>query len=201
MNQQEEKMKAVRVRHRFAVKTAWAAAALLFGAGMASAIAVPAINTSQGILTVGAGSMSYVGKESPGTGLSLDARYDLNILPGIALEGSGTTAFSKSVNGDGTTIPVILEGGLKLQSQQSGNVGLFGVAGVGYGAYMGTEHLQDGATFTVPLAVGATWQGAHYGLAPRFTYRPVFGDELGSKSTRADADSWTAVLDVQIPYL
>jgi hypothetical protein len=176
------------------------AAAILTIAGAADAYSTYDAGRNGG-LTVGAGAMTYLAQESPSTGLTLDARYEYPVTSGIELEGSGTTAFSQSVQGSGTTVPVLLEGSLKLNAKTSGNVGLFGAAGMGYGAFLGTEKLQDGATFTVPLSLGATWQGERYGLAPRFTYRPVFGDQLGHPGTSADADSWTAVLDVRLPVL
>jgi hypothetical protein len=88
---------------------------------------------------------------------------------------------------------------MKLRTLATGNTSLFGAAGLGYGAFLDTEELQDGATFTLPLSLGVEWEGERFGLAPRFTSRPVFGDELGEAET--DADSWTAVLDVQLPFL
>jgi hypothetical protein len=156
-------------------------------------------NPQRGKLLVGAGAANYLAQESPSSGLSLDARYEYRLQPGVALEGSAATAFSESVDDEGTTVPVILEANVKLLTMGSGNTNLFGAAGLGYGAFLDTEELQDGATFTVPLSVGMEWEGDRFGLVPRFTYRPVFGDELGD--AEADADMWSAVMDVQLPFL
>lgn len=175
---------------------AFLAAALAGGPALAQGLQY---NPKRGKLLVGAGAANYLAQESPATGLSLDARYDYRLRPGVALEGSATTAFSESVDDEGTTVPVILEGNLKLLTTGSGNTNLFGTAGLGYGAFLDTEELQDGATFTVPLSVGMEWEGERFGLAPRFTYRPVFGDELGE--AEGDADMWSAVMDVQLPFL
>ena len=78
---------------------------------------------------------------------------------------------------------------------------LFALAGLGYGAYFGTDELQDGADLDHALsAADSEWDRARTSrLQPRFTYRPVFGDELGDDD--AEADSWTAVLDVGLPML
>jgi hypothetical protein len=156
-------------------------------------------NPQRGNLLVGAGAANYLAQESPSTGLALDARYEYRLQPGLALEGSAATAFSESVDDEGTTVPVILEASLKLRTTAAGATNLFGAAGMGYGAFLDTEDLQDGATFTVPLSVGVEWEGERFGLVPRFTYRPVFGDELGE--AEADADMWSAVMDVQLPFL
>lgn len=158
------------------------------------------INPERGRLMVGAGAMTYIAQESPSTGMALDARYEYPIMSGLAVEGSAATAFSESVGEKGSTIPLILESGLKLRSLPSGRMSVFGVAGLGYGAYLGTEELQDGATFTMPLSLGVEWEGRQFGLSPRFTYRPVFGDQLGDEA-ESDADSWAAVIDFQLPLL
>lgn len=87
----------------------------------------------------------------------------------------------------------------RLYTNRYGPVSLFGAAGLGYGAYLGSEELQDGATMTMPLGGGLEWRGRTMSVEPRFTYRPVFGDELGDEET--DADSWTAVVDLVLPFL
>ena len=176
------------------------AAAALAILGTAPSIAAQQFRGDKGVLSVGGGAITYVAQESPATGMALDARYEYRLSPGLGVEGTALTAFSESVARSGTTIPLLLEGALKLRTLPSRNVGIFGAAGVGYGAFMDTEELQDGATFTVPVSMGVEVQGGGFGLAPRFTYRPVFGDELGDQA-EADADSWTAVLDIQLPFL
>ncbi|HKP95539.1 MAG TPA: hypothetical protein VJ385_07270 [Fibrobacteria bacterium] len=189
------------VFHRFFPALALTAAALI---GMSPAHAsIPGYDETKAVLqkakfSVGAGSMAYIAQESPSTGLSLDSRLEYNLNPALAVEGSATTAFSESVE-DGNTIPLLLDASAKVRTLSSHKVDLYGAAGLGYGAYFGTSRLEDGATFAIPMSVGAEWQAKKLSFSPRFTYRPVFGDQLGP--TNADADSWTAVLDVQLPFL
>lgn len=177
-----------------------AGAALAAGALFALSPAEAAIgNLGNAKIAVGAGSMAYVAQQSPSTGIALDTRLELPMNPLMAVEGSATTAFSQSVRGSSTTIPLILDGALKVRTLASPKMDLYGAAGLGYGAYFGTSHLEDGATFGIPLSLGAEWQARSLSFAPRFTYRPVFGDQLGV--SESDADSWVAVLDVQVPFL
>lgn len=189
----------LRVREGRAWKAALAG--LAFAIGPAFAVGYAAYEPGQMGLTVGAGAISYIAQRSPGTGMALDARLDYRLSPIMAMEGSGSTAFSSSVDGGGTTVPVLVEGGLRVDAIQGRSVDLFGGVGLGYGAYLGTRRLQDGATLTLPLSLGATVEGRKFNVSPRFTYRPVFGDQLGQPRLDADADSWMATLDVRVPLL
>jgi hypothetical protein len=129
----------------------------------------------------------------------MDARLNAPFNPTLSAEVSAATAFGKSADGDGQTIPMLLDGGVKYNLVRTSKTDLYGAGGIGYGAYFGTKRLEDGATFGVPLSVGADWAKEKVILSPRFTYRPVFGDQLGPDD--ADADSWTAVLDMRLPFL
>jgi hypothetical protein len=180
---------------RSAVATAIAALALLIGTPSDAAIT----GMEKARISVGAGSMAYIAQESPSTGLSLDTRVEYQALRNISLEGSATTAFSESVEDNSTTIPLLLDAGVKVRAPASGNIDLYGAAALGYGAYMSSDEIEDGTTFGLPLSLGAEWRLERLNFAPRFTYRPVFGDELGD--VNADADSWIAVLDFQLPFL
>jgi len=184
-------------------RAAWRAGILgLLGMALPTVAAYTTTSESSRIgVSVGAGAMSYIAQESPSTGLSLDARVDYRLSPALALEGGGTTAFSNSVEGGGTTVPLLFEGGLRAATTQGRNINLFAGAGIGYGAFIGTRRLQDGATFDVPLSLGAMVETRYFGVSPRFTYRPVLGDQLGQPELNADADSWTAALDVRLPLL
>jgi hypothetical protein len=150
-------------------------------------------------VVVGAGANSYIAQTSPSTGFAMDARLDAPFNTTMSAEASAATAFGKSADGDGQTIPMLLDAGLKYKVLRTAKSDLYGAGGVGYGAYFGTKRLEDGATFGVPLSVGADWAREKVILSPRFTYRPVFGDQLGPDD--ADADSWTAVLDLKLPFL
>jgi hypothetical protein len=176
----------------------WTFAAVIF-AGVCHPRAALTTDLRRSTVTVGAGSMAYIAQQAPSTGLSLDTRLDYPLNSNLAVEGSATTAFSQSVQGQSATIPLLLDGSVKYRAIQSGTLDLYGAAGLGYGAYLGTRQLQDGATLGMPLSVGAEWQARTLNFSPRFTYRPVFGDQLGD--SKSDADSWTAVLDVQLPFL
>lgn len=153
----------------------------------------------RGELSIGAGSMAYIAQVSPATAFAFDAHYAYPIMPRIDLEGTVLGAISQSADDDHATIPIITEAGFKLNSSRYGPISLFGAAGLGYGAYLGSQELQDGATMTMPLGGGLEWRGRTMSVEPRFTYRPVFGDELGDEET--DADSWTAVVDLVLPFL
>jgi len=179
-------------------------AAILGLFGMATPILAAYSATAQSGrlgISVGAGAMSYLAQESPGTGMAVDARVDYRLSPALSVEGGGTTAFSGSVQGGGTTVPLLFEGGLRAETTQGRNINLFGGVGIGYGAYIGTRKLQDGATFDMPLSLGAMVESRYFDIIPRFTYRPVFGDQLGEPELSADADSWTAALDVRVPLV
>lgn len=155
----------------------------------------------KGSLAIGAGGMAYIAQESPSTGFAMDLRYSYPILTITQVEGSVTGAVSQSVDNVSATLPVLIEGGLKWTTNRPGQINGFAGAGLGYGAYTGSKDLQDGLTMTMPLSAGLEFVTKNKKMAyePRFTYRPVFGDELGDEE--ADADSWTAVLDVALPFL
>jgi hypothetical protein len=186
-----------RTRTGFRISAATAIAALALWFGTPSDAAVTGMERAR--ISVGAGSMAYIAQESPSTGLSLDTRVEYQALRNISVEGSATTAFSESVEDNSTTIPLLLDAGVKIRAPASGNIDLYGAAALGYGAYLSSDEVEDGTTFGLPLSVGAEWRLERLNFAPRFTYRPVFGDELGD--VNADADSWIAVLDFQLPFL
>ncbi|MDB5048653.1 MAG: hypothetical protein JWO30_1724 [Fibrobacteres bacterium] len=177
----------------------WTFAAVIFAGVGHPWAALTKMDMERAKFSVGAGSMAYLAQQSPSTGLALDTRLEYPLNPNLAVEGAATTAFSQSVRGESETIPLLLDGSVKVRPVRSDKVDLYAAAGLGYGAYLGTQRLEDGATFGIPLSVGAEWQRKNLGFAPRFTYRPVFGDQLGT--SQSDADSWTAVLDVQLPFL
>lgn len=153
----------------------------------------------RGDLSIGAGSMAYIAQVSPATAFALDAHYAYPLMRRVDLEGTVLGAISQSADDNTATIPIITEAGVRLNTNRYGPVSLFGSAGLGYGAYLGSQELQDGATLTIPLGGGLEWRGRSMSVEPRFTYRPVFGDELGDGKT--DADSWTAVVDLVLPFL
>lgn len=153
----------------------------------------------KGSLSVGAGSTAYIDEESPGTAFTLDGRYNYAVAPMLDLEGSLQASFSQAVGDDQAVLPLLAEAGVKVNTRQYGPVNLFGAAGVGYGAFLGSEELQDGATMTLPIGGGIEYELGALTLQPRFTWRPVVGDEVGAEG--ADGDSWTALLDVELPFL
>lgn len=185
-------------KRRLGALSLMAVGALLAGPGASLAQELE-FNPRRGELSVGAGATNYLDTESPGTAFTIDAHYDYSLLPNIDVEGTLLTAVSQSADDDQATIPIIAEGGLKLNTRQYGPISLFGLAGLGYGAFLGSEELEDGLTMTMPLGGGLEWEANRFILQPRFTYRPVFGDELGGEE--ADADSWSAILNVGLPFI
>lgn len=131
--------------------------------------------------------------------MRVQERFYYYLLPALDLEGTLLAAVRQSADDEQATIPIIAEGGVKLNSRQYGPIRLFRVAGLGYGAFLGSEELEDGLTMTMPLGAGLEWESRNFTLQPRFTYRPVFGDELGGDEV--EADSWSAVLDVEWPFI
>lgn len=171
------------------------------GGGLASGIEreIEEFEPRRAKLKVGAGALTYIAQESPSTGFAMDARVAYPLMPIVDAEAALLTGVSQSVDDNTATIPLITEAGVKLNSRQYGPLTLFGTAGLGYGMYFGSEELQDGLSVTMPLGAGVEYQGRNLTVEPRFTYRPVFGDQLGD--TEADADSWAALLNVQLPFL
>lgn len=155
-------------------------------------------DASKGEFSVGAGAATYLDSDAPNAGFAIDGRYNYQASRPLGLEGSLQTAFSESDDEDETVIPLLADLSLRASTAERGNVSLFALAGVGYGGYFGTDDLQDGLTFATPLSGGVEWEARNFSLQPRVTYRPVYGDQLPGE---ADADSWTAVLDVGLPML
>jgi hypothetical protein len=153
----------------------------------------------KGEVSVGAGAAAYFDTEAPNSAITIDGRYNYPLARMFGLEGSLATAFSEADDESQTVIPLLADASLRAESPERGDVSLFALAGVGYGAYFGTDELQDGLTFATPLSGGLEWDAGNFSLQPRVTYRPVFGDELGD--LEGNADSWSAVLDVGLPML
>lgn len=153
----------------------------------------------KGEFSVGAGASAYFDTEAPNSAITIDGRYNYPLARMFGLEGSLATAFSEADDESQTVIPLLADASLKAETPERGDVSLFALAGVGYGAYFGTDELQDGLTFATPLSGGLEWDAGNFSLQPRVTYRPVFGDELGD--LEGNADSWSAVLDVGLPML
>ena len=153
---------------------------------------------AKGEFSVGAGAATYLDSDAPDAGFAIDGRYDYQATRPLGLEASLQTAFSEADDGNETVIPLLADLGVKASTPQRENVSLFALAGVGYGGYFGTDDLQDGLTFATPLSAGLEWEAKSFSLQPRVTYRPVYGDQIPGE---ADADSWTAVLDIGLPML
>lgn len=176
-------------------------AGALFGAQPAQAVMEGMTEEfRKGSFSGGLGATNYTDDNSPHSAFTADLHFDRAVMPNFSVEGSIASAFSEDDAEDQTVIPLLLDAAVKANSAQyRGNTSLFATAGVGYGAYFGTEELQDGATFATPISGGVEIEAGKALIMPRVTWRPVYGDELGQDNV--DADTWSAVLDVGLPFL
>jgi hypothetical protein len=157
-------------------------------------------DVKKGSLLVGAGATAYMDGDSPESGFTLEARYDYPLTPRLGVEGSLQGSYSEDDRDhDEEVLPLLAEIGAKASTRERNSLSLFGAAGVGYGAFLGSDELDDLMTVTLPVSGGLAWRGRDFSLEPRVTWRPVLLDDLGDREL--DADSWTAVLDVGLPFL